>query len=130
VLREGLARNPRAAVLHHALGLSLTRQKRAADSLGALREAVEIAPDDARFAYVYAVALHSAGRSRDALKVLESALQRHPYDRDLLSGLAHFNAQAGNRDAALSHAKQLRALDPENAEYGELAASIEGRPGK
>ena len=130
VLREGLARNPRAAVLHHALGLSLTRQKRMADSLRALREAAQIAPEDARFAYVYAVALHSAGQSRDALKVLESALRRHPHDRDLLSGLAHFSAQAGYRDAALGYVKQLRELDPENAEYAQLAASIAGRPGR
>jgi len=27
VLREGLARNPRAAMLQHALGLALVRQK-------------------------------------------------------------------------------------------------------
>ena len=36
VLREGLARNPRAAVLHHALGLALVRQKRHAEGLKAL----------------------------------------------------------------------------------------------
>ncbi len=130
VLRDGLARNPRAAVLHHTLGLSLVRQKRTADSLSALREATQLAPDDARFAYVYAVALNSAGRPQDALKVLESALKRRPRDRDLLSGLAHFTAQAGNRDAALGYVKQLRELDPENADYGELAASIAGRQAK
>ena len=33
VLREGLARNPRAAELHHALGLAQVRQKATADSL-------------------------------------------------------------------------------------------------
>ena len=64
-LREGLSRNPGAAVLRHALGLSLARQKRTAESLDALREAARLAPDDARFAYVYAVALHSAGQPRD-----------------------------------------------------------------
>ena len=63
-LREGLARNPGAAVLRHALGLSLARQKRMAESLDALREAARVAPDDARFAYVYAVALHGAGQPR------------------------------------------------------------------
>ena len=40
VLREGLARNPRAAVLHHALGLAFVRQKQTAESLKSLRLAV------------------------------------------------------------------------------------------
>ena len=31
-----------------------------------LQEAVELAPEDARFAHVYAITLNSAGRSRDA----------------------------------------------------------------
>ena len=39
VLREGLARYPDAAVLHHALGLALVRQKHAAEGLKALRMA-------------------------------------------------------------------------------------------
>ncbi|MEO8306043.1 MAG: tetratricopeptide repeat protein [Betaproteobacteria bacterium] len=128
-LREGLARNPRAAVLHHALGLSLARQRRTAESLAALREAARIVPDDGRFAYVYAVALNSAGRPRDALTILEAVLKARPYDRDVLSGLAYFNAQAGNRDAALGYARQLRELDPENREYAGLAEQIgQGAP--
>ena len=57
--------------------------------------------------------------------MLESALKRRPYDRDLLSGLAHFTAQAGNRDAALGYVKELRELDPENPEYAELSKQIE-----
>ena len=103
----------------------VARKRRTAESLDALREAVGISPDDARFAYVYAVALDSAGRQRDALRVLEAAVKRRPYDRDVLSGLAHFTAQAGSRDSALGYVKQLRELDPESREYAELAAQIE-----
>jgi Flp pilus assembly protein TadD len=95
------------------------------DSLQALREAARISPDDARFAYVYAVALNGTGQPREAQKVLDSVLKRRPYDRDVLSGLAHFTAQAGNRDAALAYVKQLRELDPENPDYAGLAAQIE-----
>jgi tetratricopeptide (TPR) repeat protein len=125
VLREGLARNPRAAVLHHALGLSLVRQKRNPESLQALREATNLEPGNARFAYVYAVALNDVDQRREALKVLGTALTRHPYDRDLLSGLAYFSAQSGNRELALGYVKQLRELDPENAEYAQMAKQIE-----
>jgi predicted CXXCH cytochrome family protein len=124
-LREGLARNPRAGALHYALGLSLTRQRRAAESLEALREAARLAPDDPRFAYVYAVALNSAGRNRDALKVLETAVKARPFDRDLLTGLAYFTAQAGERDVAQGYVRKLVLLDPENREYAALAEQID-----
>ena len=76
VLREGLARNPRAAALHHALGLALVRQKQTAEGLKALRAAAELAPESARFAYVYAVALNDAGQTTEALQVLAAALKR------------------------------------------------------
>ena len=125
VLREGLARNPRAAVLHHALGLALVRQKATADSLRSLKTAADLAPESARFAYVYAVALNSAGRNKEALDVLAAARKREPYDRDLLSGLAFFTAQSGNRELALGYVKELRELDPENPQYARMASQIE-----
>ncbi|HEY2850527.1 MAG TPA: tetratricopeptide repeat protein, partial [Gemmatimonadaceae bacterium] len=126
VIREGLGRNPRAAVLHHVLGLSLVRQKRRSESLRALKDAANLEPDDARFAYVYAVALNDAGEKKEALKILDMALTRHPYDRDVLSALAHFTAQSGNRELAQNYAKQLRELDPENPEYAQMANQLEG----
>jgi len=127
-LREGLARNPRAAVLHHALGLALVRQKQPAEGLKELRTAARLAPENARFAYVHAVALNDAGQAKEAMQVLASALKREPYDRDILSGLAHFTAQAGNREQALGYVRQLRELDPENSQYIQMAKQIESAP--
>jgi tetratricopeptide (TPR) repeat protein len=126
VLREGLARNPRAATLQHALGLALVRGKQSAEGLKALRVAAQLAPDSPRFAYVYAVALHDAGDNREAMQVLAAALKRDPYDRDLLSGLAFFTAQAGNRELALDYVRRLRELDPEDPQYAQMARQIEG----
>ena len=125
VLKDGLARNPLAAELEHALGLLLARQKRTAESVRALRDAALQEPDNPRFAYVYAVALNDSGRPKEALKVLDRALKRQPYDRDVLSGLAYFTAKEGNRELALSYAKQLRALDPENPEYMQMVNTLE-----
>ena len=125
VLREGIARNPRAAVLHHALGLSLVRGKHGPESLRELSAAARLEPDNARFAYVFAVALNGAGQNKEALSVLAAALTKHPYDRDLLSGLAYFRAQSGDRELALRYAKQLRELEPENHEYAQMAKQIE-----
>ena len=63
VLRTAIAASPRDAGLHHALGLTLVRLKRPDEALAELRRAAELEPDRARYAYVYAVALHSAGRA-------------------------------------------------------------------
>jgi Flp pilus assembly protein TadD len=124
VLRQGIARNGHAAPLQFALGLTFVRQKRTAESLKALREASRLAPDDARFAYVYAVALNDAKRNSEALKVLADARKHHPYDRDVLTGLAYFTAQAGDRKQALGYAKTLHELDPENPTYERLIAQL------
>jgi tetratricopeptide (TPR) repeat protein len=56
VLREGLEENPRAAALHHALGLTYVRQGRKAEALAELRRATELDPSNERFKYVYDVA--------------------------------------------------------------------------
>ncbi len=125
-LRQGIARNPREAVLHHTLGLTLVRQKRHAEGLREFRTASMQAPANGRFAYVYAVALNSGGQTAEAIKVLNAARAREPYDRDVLSGLAYFNAQAGKRDVAIGYVKQLRELDPDSAEYAQMAKQIEG----
>ncbi len=124
VLREGIAKSPRSAALHYALGLTFVRAKRSADSLRELGEAAKLAPDNARFAYVYAVALNDAGHAKEALLVLKGAIKAHPNDRDLLFGLAHYSAAAGDRDAAVGYANTLTELDPENSTYAQLAATL------
>jgi len=126
ILREGIARNPRDAALHHTLGLALTRQKKGVEALREFKAATALAPTSGRFAYVYGVALNSGGKSAEAIKVLNSALARQPYDRDVLSGLAYFNAQAGKRDVAMGYVRRLRELDPDSAEYAQMATQIEG----
>ena len=82
--------------LHHALGLTLVRLKRLDEALGELRRAAELAPEQARYAYVYAVALHSAGRGGEAMTVLKDSLARHPDDRDTLLALISFSRDAGD----------------------------------
>lgn len=82
-LRAGLARHPDAADLQHALGLSLVRSGDLAAALDELKQAALGAPENGRYAYVYAVALHSAGRGAEALDVAQAALVRHPGDAAL-----------------------------------------------
>jgi len=82
VLNAGLAVSPASAALHHALGLLYLRRgnPRALDALG---RAAELDPGNPRFGFVHALALHEAGRMREALAVVEKALARSPGDPSL-----------------------------------------------
>jgi Flp pilus assembly protein TadD len=84
ILTEGLQRLPNDAALHHALGLTLVRQRELQRGVAELARAVELAPSEARFSYVLAVALHDTGRPDEALRVVDAALQHRPYDPSLL----------------------------------------------
>jgi tetratricopeptide (TPR) repeat protein len=111
-LREALMRMPDDSELHLALGLNLVRQNRAADALPEIARAAETDPGNARYAYVYAVALNSAGRKDDAIKILETSHARHPADRDTLLALVTINRDAGRPAAALDWAARLATIDP------------------
>ena len=84
LLRDGLARLPDDAALHHTYGLTLVRRRQLLEAVAELTRAVELAPDNARFAYVLAVALHDTGERGEAQRVVQRALRHHPFDRDLL----------------------------------------------
>jgi predicted CXXCH cytochrome family protein len=124
LLREALRDSPRDPALNHALGLLLARQKRYADAIAALGHAARLAPDEARYAYVYAVALDSTGKRREALKVLEAGHARHPADRDILFALVTINRDLGAREAALRYGRELLKLLPAEPEVQQLLRQL------
>jgi tetratricopeptide (TPR) repeat protein len=89
VLHEGLTRQPKAAALHHSLGLLQVRKKILPAALVSLKRAVEFAPEDPQFRYAYAVALFSSGHIDEARAVVEAGLKRMPGD----PGLNAFHSQ-------------------------------------
>ncbi len=110
VLRAAIASSPQDAGLHHALGLTLVRLKQTDAALEELHRAAELCiPGQARYAYVYAVGLHSAARVDDAMAVLirASSLERHPNDRDTLQALMTFTRDSGDTSSALEYAERL-----------------------
>jgi Flp pilus assembly protein TadD len=98
-------------MLHHALGLALVRLKRTDAALGELERATVLEPGNARFAYVYAVALHSTGKVDAAIAQLEKALVAHPNDGDILEALASFHEARGQSAVAKKYAERRRASD-------------------
>ncbi len=121
-LRAALAASPQHAGLHHALGLTLVRLKQVDGSLNELRRAAELDPGQARYGYVYAIALHSAGRIGEAMTELKTNLARHPNDRDTLLALISFSRDGDDTGAALEYADQLEKITPQDR---GLAALIE-----
>lgn len=125
VLREAIARDPGSAAAHHALGLLLVRRKRLPEAMPALATATRLAPESARYAYVYAVGLDGMGRRREAIETLERALKRHPYDRDTLSALVAYTLEQGGPRRALLYARRLTEIEPGNAEVRQLVRRLE-----
>lgn len=128
-LRAGLTVLPQSADLHHALGLLLIRNARREDGLAELKAAHELAPANARYAYVYAVGLHSTGKTDAALEVVRAANIGHPYDPDILSAFLSMLMERGSpADApeALRLARQLLEATPEDPAVRGLVDRLSG----
>jgi len=123
-LREGLAALPGDPALRHALGLSLVRSGDTAAAVREFEAAAKAAPDNARYAYVYAIALHSTGKPDAALAVLEATLERHPTDYDVLMALSSINLEAGRREAAVQYLARLVQTYPNDPQATQLLQSM------
>ncbi|MCX7098643.1 MAG: tetratricopeptide repeat protein [Methylococcales bacterium] len=124
-LQKGLALSPKAADLHHALGLLLVRKADQTTALQELALAAKLAPENARYAYVYAIALNSTGKPREALAVLKAANSRQPYELNLLSALISIQRETGDNKAALAYAKKALVALPENKDIQQLVTELE-----
>ena len=125
LLRRGLGLLPRTADLHHALGLLLVRKGDKAAALKELAVAAKLAPDSARYGYVYAVGLHSAGKRDEALSVLRAAEARHPYDLEILGTLVSMIREAGKPKDALPYARKLAEVLPGDPGVNRLLSEME-----
>jgi tetratricopeptide (TPR) repeat protein/ssDNA-binding Zn-finger/Zn-ribbon topoisomerase 1 len=124
ILKDAISRSPNDASLEHALGLLMVRQKRSAEGLGFLAAAARIDPGNARYVYVYAVALNDAGQTRAAIETLERSIKAHPYDRDSLAALVNFLEQSGEPAKALSYAQRLDELEPGNPQVRKMLKEL------
>jgi Flp pilus assembly protein TadD len=92
-----------------------------------LAEAADKSPDEPRFSYVWAVALHDGGMPAKAIAVLRNALARHPYDRDLLWVRTRYEIEANNIATARETAELLSRLEPQNQEVRRLLHALQRR---
>jgi Flp pilus assembly protein TadD len=130
LLRAAIAIEPDNAAIKHSLGLPLARQRNYTEALPLFREAAALAPDNARYAYVYAVALNSTGSVADATALLGRTHKQHPADRDVLVTLITLERDTGDLAAALAHAQELAALEPDNPQIRALIDDLRRRLGR
>ncbi|HXQ03227.1 MAG TPA: tetratricopeptide repeat protein, partial [Bradyrhizobium sp.] len=130
VLRAALITSARDAGLHYSLGLTLVRLKRSDDAIEELGTAAALEPDRARYAYVYAVALHSAERVPQSISVLKQSLARHPSDRDTSLALINFYRGTGDVASALAVAEQYALVVPGDQNLARLIQELRRQGGK
>ena len=82
-------------------------------------------PEDTRFAYVYGVALHAAGRGAEAMSILSRRSRARRTTRPAL-GARDFERDAGHREAALGYARRLAAVAPEDESVRGLVRALGG----
>jgi tetratricopeptide (TPR) repeat protein len=123
-LRMAIAASPRDGGLHHALGLALTRLNGPTRRSRNFRQAAELDPERARYSYVYAVALHSAGRGNDAIGILKESLARHRNDRDTLLALVNYSRESGDIPGALDYAERLARIHPDDRDLARLIQAL------
>lgn len=110
----GLAVLPDDADLNYAKALFLIRDKQTGKAMEHLQVVVENAPQNAQYAYVYAVALTDLGRASDAYNILEEAIKYSENDGNLNMMLLNHFANAGDYRKAISYAEKLLELFPNN----------------
>jgi len=125
VLRAALPASHDDASLHYALGLSLARQQRMPEALAQLQQAAKLGPGDPQYAYVYGVALHSAGKQSEGIAVLAAAHAKFTGDAEILQALATMERDRGSIAAARDYARQLVQLTPDDPQAHALLRELE-----
>jgi predicted Zn-dependent protease len=100
------------------------------EGLAHLKRASILRPDEAGYAYTYAIGLNSTGDAARAVSALEDALKIHPYNRDILVALATIQRDRGKRAEALRYAETLMRLWPQDQSYKRLYQDLSGGPGR
>jgi Tfp pilus assembly protein PilF len=127
LLHNALVIEPNNADVRHMLGLLLIRQHRYTEALDQLRQATEIAPDNARYAYVYAVALNSSGATADAVALLERSHRQYPSDGNILTALISITREKEDYTTALRYAHELAGLYPADMQVRAMVMDLERR---
>ncbi len=123
-LDNALRLAPEAAAVHHAIGLQRVRAHAYGEALEHLKRAHELAPDDADYGYVYAIALFDTGSRDRATEVLQGLSVAHPEDERVLQALVDFLGRRGRFREAVAQAEKLRERHPDDPRLQQWVAEL------
>lgn len=83
VFSRGLSRLPTSATLHYAYALHLIRQQHRSKAGQHFKQAVELAPQVASYAYAYILSVDGEGKTKEALMLLKNIIVNYPGDQQL-----------------------------------------------
>jgi len=119
LLQKGMKEVPDIAILHHVLGLWYIRQKQKTKALPELKKAVMLDSNDARFAYVYAVAT-GENDAKAAIEILERIYLKHTGNVELVSALVYYSKVAHENEKAKQYEAKLKALQNFSVRQGSV----------
>ncbi len=129
LLLQALQVDPQNGPTLHALGLLETRSSDPKAALDYLGRAAQLETAGTRHRFVYAIALHDLGQPQQAITELQKLLRSVPGDPDVLTALANYHAELGQRQQALGYARTLTEMAPGNRNYQQLLQSLsQGTP--
>lgn len=114
--------------IHYSMGLLLAEMGRLEEAATELDRAAALLHSRARVHYNHGLALHQLGRAGEAEAALGRAAVLDPDDAGIQQALAVLYAQAGERDAALRHARRSLELSGGAPAARELLRRIETLP--
>ncbi len=129
ILDRGLAVTPDDPGLNFSKALHLVRAKRTTEALDHLSRAVGFAPGNARYAYVYGVALRDLGQPAKALAILTKANEKNSNDANINMLLLEIYRADGNWKEALKYAENLSKLHPNNITINRIKADLKNKIG-
>ena len=94
LLQEAIRRYPQSGDARHMLGLLYVRTGRTAASVEEFRQASQLAPGNAQYAFVHAVALAETGQTAAAIRVLQTALTQFPGNAAMRQALEGYRSKS------------------------------------
>jgi Tfp pilus assembly protein PilF len=123
----GLMVLPNNADLNYAKALFLIRNKQTDKAMQYLNIAVDNAPQNAQYSYVYAVALTDLGRTSEAYNILMNAIEYSENDGNLNMMLLNHFANIDDYKKAIFYAEKLLELFPNNPSLENTLSVLRSR---
>ncbi len=112
ICRELLQRSPKDAGAMHLLGLILVKKGNTGQALGALQQAVALAPNNPVFCGNFGGVLFTAGHLADAEKNIRHAIELQPRFADALCNLGNILRVKGDLAEAEASYRKALAIEP------------------